>query len=457
VVTDAIVVCDAAGSILDLNEEAAALFGIARAAATGMPSADLLIAAESQAAFTRSLRTLAGQKARLIATARRADGSTFEAEVRMAPGGADLRFLSFRDLSAELRNSEAASHLDAVLSAAPLVLFLLDDRGKITLSVGKALDRFGVNPNQHVGRELAEVYSHIPQVAEDVELALKGETVVSLTHNPRSGLNHETVYKPILGQGGVATSVIAVANDVTDHVRAEQAVEESEAKSRLLNVMNHEVRTPLNSILGFTDLLVGLRAGPLNKKQLRYLENIGRAGRHLLALVNDSLDLAKIEAGQMELALHDCEVVEVIEHTAALIEPLVESRGLELRLDAPWPSRPEPTAGASSRCSATSPPTRSRTRAPVAGWSSAHGQPAARWRSGLPIVVSAWPPSTWSGSSSSTTRFRAGRTSGAASAWPSPSGWSISCAAASRLRASRVKAASSPSGSRKRDQAITEP
>jgi PAS domain S-box-containing protein len=335
VVTDAIVVCDAAGSILDLNEEAAALFGIARAAATGKPSADLLIAAESQAAYTRSLRTLAGQKARLIATARRADGSTFEAEVRMAPGGADLRFLSFRDLSAELRNSEAASHLDAVLSAAPLVLFLLDDRGKITLSVGKALDRFGVNPNQHVGRELAEVYSHIPQVAEDVELALKGETVVSLTHNPRSGLYHETVYKPILGQGGVATSVIAVANDVTDHVRAEQAVEESEAKSRLLNVMNHEVRTPLNSILGFTDLLVGLRAGPLNKKQLRYLENIGRAGRHLLALVNDSLDLAKIEAGQMELALHDCEVVEVIEHTAALIEPLVESRGLELRLDAP--------------------------------------------------------------------------------------------------------------------------
>ena len=65
--------------------------------------------------------------------------------------------------------------------------------------------------------------------------------------------------------------------------------------------MSHELRTPLNSVLGFTQLLEAEQFGPLNERQRRYLRNIAGSGRHLLGLINDVLDLSKVQAGEMEL------------------------------------------------------------------------------------------------------------------------------------------------------------
>ena len=105
--------------------------------------------------------------------------------------------------------------------------------------------------------------------------------------------------------------IYAMARDVTDQKRIQQelvaardvAERTSKFKDQFLSTMSHELRTPLNAILGFSDLLTEARYGPLTERQTRYLEHIRNGGRHLLRLINDILDLSRIEAGRLQLAV----------------------------------------------------------------------------------------------------------------------------------------------------------
>ena len=107
----------------------------------------------------------------------------------------------------------------------------------------------------------------------------------------------------------ITTGFLQTGLDITAHRRSEekllQAKLEAEAasctKSEFLANMSHELRTPLNSIIGFSDILVERVFGELNGKQLKYVNNISVSGKHLLELINDILDLSKVEAGKMEL------------------------------------------------------------------------------------------------------------------------------------------------------------
>ena len=144
----------------------------------------------------------------------------------------------------------------------------------------------------------------------------------------------EARYNPNCDAQGKVVGMAGLATDVSDRVKGAAAREESDAKSRLVAVVNHEVRTPLNSILGFTELLMNERAGPLNEKQMRYAGNVDAAGRHLLALINDSLDLSRMAAGKMDLEIVDLELAPILDLAAGQVQPLVDSRGLEIRVDA---------------------------------------------------------------------------------------------------------------------------
>jgi signal transduction histidine kinase len=104
-------------------------------------------------------------------------------------------------------------------------------------------------------------------------------------------------------------------------------------KSDFLATVSHELRTPLNSILGFSDVLSGVRA--LDEKQLRYVGNIQRSGRMLLEMINDILDLAKVESGKMEIRLGEFKIGSLIAAQCEMARPLAEKKNIDLDCDAP--------------------------------------------------------------------------------------------------------------------------
>ena len=101
-------------------------------------------------------------------------------------------------------------------------------------------------------------------------------------------------------------------------------------KTRFFNYLNHELRTPLNSVLGFAELMGVRKAGPLTEQQARYCGNIESAGRHMLHLVNEMLDLAKLEAGKMEVARETLDLTDVIERAVEQSRPLALKSSVEL-------------------------------------------------------------------------------------------------------------------------------
>jgi signal transduction histidine kinase len=109
----------------------------------------------------------------------------------------------------------------------------------------------------------------------------------------------------------------------------------SQHKSQFLASMSHELRTPLNAILGFNEMLLDHVYGELSEEVKAPLENMQASGKHLLRLINNVLDLAKIEAGRMELALSDYSVQDTVESVRSTLRPLAESKGLELLATVP--------------------------------------------------------------------------------------------------------------------------
>jgi len=114
--------------------------------------------------------------------------------------------------------------------------------------------------------------------------------------------------------------------------RAEQA---DRIKSAFLATMSHELRTPLNSIIGFTGIMLQGLAGPLNPEQQKQMAMVQNSSRHLLSLINDVLDISKIEAGQLDLAYETFDLRTSIEKMVKLITPLAEKKSLDLHVELP--------------------------------------------------------------------------------------------------------------------------
>ncbi len=134
---------------------------------------------------------------------------------------------------------------------------------------------------------------------------------------------------------------VGIVEDITDEREAaetlrkamEKAQEADRIKSAFLATMSHELRTPLNSIIGFTGIMLQGLAGPLNEEQHKQMAMVQKSSRHLLSLINDVLDLSKIEAGQLSLSPAPFALKASLEKVAQLVAPLAERKGLCLRVD----------------------------------------------------------------------------------------------------------------------------
>lgn len=134
-------------------------------------------------------------------------------------------------------------------------------------------------------------------------------------------------------------TLVGVLLDLTEikeveqlRIQAEAASAASQAKSGFLASMSHELRTPLNSIIGFSGILLGGMAGSLTMEQHRQLQMIQRSGNHLMTLVNDILDLEKIEAGAVEIVSAEVDVVQLVRSTLEVMSPAAQDKGLETHL-----------------------------------------------------------------------------------------------------------------------------
>jgi PAS domain S-box-containing protein len=138
-------------------------------------------------------------------------------------------------------------------------------------------------------------------------------------------------------------NLLAMVRDITERLRVEEtlrdvsrdlrvAEESAHLKSAFLATMSHELRTPLNSIIGFTGVLLQRLAGPLTPDQAAQLGMVQGSGRHLLALINDILDLSKIEAGQFDIVAERFGLRASLEQVMASLQPLADKKNLALRL-----------------------------------------------------------------------------------------------------------------------------
>jgi protein-histidine pros-kinase len=123
------------------------------------------------------------------------------------------------------------------------------------------------------------------------------------------------------------------ASERRAHESEQRALEASRAKTVFLSNMSHELRTPLNSIIGFSQILEARLAGDMSEKHRRFLSNIHRSGEHLLQLINDLLDLSKIEAGRMELRTETVEPASVLHEVRELMRGVSAEKGIDIQLE----------------------------------------------------------------------------------------------------------------------------
>ena len=193
---------------------------------------------------------------------------------------------------------------------------------------------------------------HPPEFFKEIDRTLSAGRVWSgrlISRNTRGDLVYlDTTLAPVCNELGDVTHHVAVKRDVTERVQREQALEEtnralrqardaalqaSRAKSEFLANMSHELRTPLNAIIGYSELLMEDAEAGAQGELHADLKKIHSSGTHLLSLINDVLDMSKIESGKMDLDVQEFDLRELITTIRDTIEPLAQRQGNQLEIE----------------------------------------------------------------------------------------------------------------------------
>ncbi len=258
----------------------------------------------------------------------------------------DLRLLNLFGQQAAIAISKAREfqrakrereYLAAVMRNSPVAIVTLNLDENIVTANPAFEKLFGYRLDEVVGRNLDELITSEEQRAEAVAYtqAARDHVTHGLAERTRKdgGIVEVELLAVRVEADGEPVGMMAQYHDVSDLLDARREAERAnQAKSRFLASMSHELRTPLNAIIGYSEMLQEEAEDDGQDHYVPDLRKIHTAGRHLLALINDILDLSKIEAGKTELFLEPFDVRELVAEVEATILPLVERNGNRLRV-----------------------------------------------------------------------------------------------------------------------------
>lgn len=360
---DAMVVVGDDGRIRLVNIRTEKLFGYDRSELLGQ-SLELLIPERFRGAHTGHLtRFFASSGARQMGSglelfARRKDGTEVPIEVSLSPlhtergmtVSAAIRDISERkrlEAGAKLLADRLASAVEGIQDA--FALFDSEDRLVLCNSIYRRLVG-----ESFTGPLVGKTYEHLLDAwVGDIEFQDEAERarfregrLTRRRHDQTSAFDVRTrdgrslrVIDRRTAEGGIVKTVWDVTDDEhrAEELRAARAAAEaaSAAKSEFLASMSHELRTPLNAILGFAQLLQRDKKEPLSARHKERADQILKGGEHLLRLIDDILDLSRIEAGGVSISTEPVSVVEVLEEVSGTLQPTATSRGLRMELEIP--------------------------------------------------------------------------------------------------------------------------
>ena len=285
----------------------------------------------------------------------RKDGSRFPVHLSISPvrdqRGEIVGFLGIAsDLTEKKQAAEREHRMLEILEATPDFIGITDPGGKVLYINSSGRLRLGLSAESDLGRTtIADLH---PSGAVEM---LHGEAFPTAARDglwtgevPFRNIQGEDIpFSMILvahrrpscnGTPGEVHFFSALARDITESKRhqadlaeaRDAAIEASRLKSQFLANMSHELRTPLNSIIGFSELLMDRVPGPLTEDQEQCVLDVFESGKHLLGLINDILDLSKIEAGKMEINPGSVELSSLVDSVLSTLLPIAHKKRLEL-------------------------------------------------------------------------------------------------------------------------------
>ncbi|MGV8928879.1 MAG: sensor histidine kinase [Brevundimonas sp.] len=246
--------------------------------------------------------------------------------------------LSWRQRETRLAASEAeTARIETLLAAQPGLTLVLEPSGRVLAAYGAPPVSLPVDPLFESGLIAAVHAPDRPRLLDAIERAMRGQDGAAL-FAPRMALDRRVQLIVRRLDDPAGPRLIAQIFDATAQYARELGLEvargEAETreagKTRFLANMSHELRTPLNAVLGFSDIMRQRIFGPLPERYGEYAENIHQAGGHLLDLINDVLDVTKIEAERYALTLERFDAREVVSAAMALVRVNADDKGVSL-------------------------------------------------------------------------------------------------------------------------------
>ncbi len=250
-------------------------------------------------------------------------------------------------VAAQERLAESEREYRELVEHANSIILRWNSRGHITFLNSYGQKFFGYSAGEIIGRHVLQTIVP-PSESGGRDLQRLMEEICASPESYEQNINENIrrngerawiawTNRIVRNAAGEVIEILSIGTDVTARKQAEEerqkrhrAEAADRVKSAFLATMSHELRTPLNSIIGFTGIVLQEMAGPLNPEQSKQLNMVRTSARHLLALVNDVLDISKIEAGQFEVGRHPFSLPDSLQRVLAMVRPLAEAKQLAL-------------------------------------------------------------------------------------------------------------------------------